>query len=151
MLPVAMYRSFSEVILSYYGISGLMVSDNIRLLAWQTYKFDSADSASTECNVRQLQCLVEFIAIRHWDKVWYLWLTCFCCCVDTFFWLVGGTEFLIPSSNDILLFKMMFVYIVHRAVWIPIRIEDVQVSGIWVTLYVCMWFLFIELQLAESQ
>jgi len=34
-------------------------------VAGQTYKFDSAEAANIESNVRQLQCLVEFITMRH--------------------------------------------------------------------------------------
>jgi len=34
-------------------------------VAGQTYKLDSVEAANTECNDRQLQCLVEFITLWH--------------------------------------------------------------------------------------
>jgi len=41
-------------------------------VAGRTYKFDSAEAANTECNVRQLQCLVELITVWNWGEVFYL-------------------------------------------------------------------------------
>ena len=84
MLPVAVAWSSSDGIviflyLQFYGWRHVLIPREEWLdghrqnkVAGQTYKFDSVETANTECNVRQLQCLVEFITMRHRGEVFYL-------------------------------------------------------------------------------
>jgi len=80
MLPVAVAWSFSDgIAIRYVLLVSWMTScfhtmgdewaNGLRQnkVAGQTYKFDSAKAANAECNVRQLQCFIEFITMWHTD------------------------------------------------------------------------------------
>jgi len=74
MLPVAVAQLFSDCVAIRY------VFPVLRMTSWARIKHDvmfwSLPGGGTGWTSRQLQCLVEFIWMRHRDEICYLWLTC---------------------------------------------------------------------------
>jgi len=97
MLTVAMAWSSSDAVAIHYVLpvlhmTSFFIPSHIQWVdgfrqnksAGQAYKFNSAEATSTECNVRQLQCLVEFITM--WHQEWSLlsMIALFVCAVHTY-------------------------------------------------------------------